>query len=496
MEIEDIPVGCIRLDLALPPKAPYLIIPRADIQANCVYEVKYLRYLIYTVLQISCTIIDADSGTPLQDNDALVSQGHYAPILDIVGVDAPYLCAIHPAIAETVRSPTPSQVHRESDFRDELVRRDGGCVFSGLKPDFAAGAHIIRFSKSHWLEDINQARAPDAENKVSHINDTRNGYLADPTYHKATEQFEMAILPTPNDVLQTSDVPPSTARTGEHVIPPGCAAPSDGRRYTCQWIGRKFRDVSRLRAGTDMMFLLQQADCFPSSYLLHYLYGVAAFMQWGRKREAITTRPHPVRVPSAQPAGPTYSPRHHPYGQVNEKRQAARPDAQPSGSGSGSSGGRKGRGKQRPPATVYRRIPDAETAADIILAYWHASPVYVDNPFLRLWGKPPIMVAGMTPCAVQGGLVCAVLPAGYHLGFQRRLCQETGSECLPIEGLALPYSGSAKGLASVARTMNKSARSHAIFSLTLPQKKFVGSGPPPRSSSPLAANGRFSSCAA
>jgi hypothetical protein len=126
------------------------------------------------------------------------------------------------------------------------------------------------------------------------------------------------------------------------------------------------------------MFLLQEDDCLPSSYLLHYLYRVAAFMAWGRKKDAITTRAHPVRVPSAQPAGPAYSPRHHPYGQVNEKRQSARPDAQASGSGSGSGGGRKGRTKQCPPATVYRRIPDAETAADIILAYWHASPVNID----------------------------------------------------------------------------------------------------------------------
>lgn len=36
----------------------------------------------------------------------------------------------------------------------------------------------------------------------------------------------------------------------------------------------------------------------------------------------------------------------------------------------------------------------------------------------------------------------------------------------------------------------QSSRSHAIFSLTLIQKKFVGSGPPPRSSSPLPPGGR------
>jgi len=36
----------------------------------------------------------------------------------------------------------------------------------------------------------------------------------------------------------------------------------------------------------------------------------------------------------------------------------------------------------------------------------------------------------------------------------------------------------------------QSSRSHAIFSLTLTQKKFVGSGAPPRSSSPLPPGGR------
>ncbi|KAJ7681788.1 hypothetical protein B0H17DRAFT_1161098 [Mycena rosella] len=60
----------------------------------------------------------------------------------------------------------------------------------------------------------------------------------------------------------------------------------------------------------------------------------------------------------------------------------------------------------------------------------------------------------------------------------------------PSEVMTLLRKGS-----SIRRTnetdMNaQSSRSHAIFSLTLTQKKFVGSGPPPRSSSPLPPNGR------
>ncbi|KAJ7067175.1 fatty acid synthase [Mycena amicta] len=41
--------------------------------------------------------------------------------------------------------------------------------------------------------------------------------------------------------------------------------------------------------------------------------------------------------------------------------------------------------------------------------------MYVDTPFSRLLGKPPIMVAGMTPSTVKAGFVSAVLDAGYHI---------------------------------------------------------------------------------
>jgi fatty acid synthase subunit beta len=41
--------------------------------------------------------------------------------------------------------------------------------------------------------------------------------------------------------------------------------------------------------------------------------------------------------------------------------------------------------------------------------------IHIDTPFSRLLGKPPIMVAGMTPTTVKSGFVSAVLSAGYHV---------------------------------------------------------------------------------
>ncbi|TIB03399.1 hypothetical protein E3P94_00662 [Wallemia ichthyophaga] len=41
--------------------------------------------------------------------------------------------------------------------------------------------------------------------------------------------------------------------------------------------------------------------------------------------------------------------------------------------------------------------------------------IHLDTPFSRMLGKPPLMVAGMTPCTVKGGFVSSVLNAGYHI---------------------------------------------------------------------------------
>lgn len=41
--------------------------------------------------------------------------------------------------------------------------------------------------------------------------------------------------------------------------------------------------------------------------------------------------------------------------------------------------------------------------------------IRLDTPFSRLLSKPPLMVAGMTPCTVGAGFNAAVLNAGYHI---------------------------------------------------------------------------------
>jgi hypothetical protein len=41
--------------------------------------------------------------------------------------------------------------------------------------------------------------------------------------------------------------------------------------------------------------------------------------------------------------------------------------------------------------------------------------IHIDTPFSHLLGKPPIIVASMTPTTVKASFVSAVLNAGYHV---------------------------------------------------------------------------------
>lgn len=54
---------------------------------------------------------------------------------------------------------------------------------------------------------------------------------------------------------------------------------------------------------------------------------------------------------------------------------------------------------------------------------------YVDTKFSRLLGRPPIMVAGMTPCTVPWDFVAATMNAGYHIELAGKPLTSIYSKC-------------------------------------------------------------------
>lgn len=63
-----------------------------------------------------------------------------------------------------------------------------------------------------------------------------------------------------------------------------------------------------------------------------------------------------------------------------------------------------------------KRIGDLFSCSSSLIHFSDSDgTIHIDTPFSRLLGKPPIMVAGMTPTTVKAGFVSAVLSAGYHI---------------------------------------------------------------------------------
>jgi fatty acid synthase subunit alpha len=52
---------------------------------------------------------------------------------------------------------------------------------------------------------------------------------------------------------------------------------------------------------------------------------------------------------------------------------------------------------------------------DVFVSRISDGKIHIDTSFSRLLGKPPLMVAGMTPTTVKAGFVSALLEAGYHV---------------------------------------------------------------------------------
>ncbi|KAJ3072082.1 beta subunit of fatty acid synthetase, partial [Quaeritorhiza haematococci] len=67
------------------------------------------------------------------------------------------------------------------------------------------------------------------------------------------------------------------------------------------------------------------------------------------------------------------------------------------------------------PNTVTYAPNWAEKYRPKLVRIANTNRIHIDTPFSRLLGKPPLMVAGMTPCTVDERFVSATINAGYHI---------------------------------------------------------------------------------
>ncbi|KAF9519465.1 hypothetical protein BS47DRAFT_1358081 [Hydnum rufescens UP504] len=191
-----VPPGYVRLILALDP-CFYLEIPLTEIDALCLSPRKYLVFLAWCILDLS----------------------H----------------AVDPKVVKTGTTGLSQTTETRDAFRDELLGRDGQCVFTGAD---AVVMHIIPFKcGSEWFRRIVENRAHDDENveNLTDINDIRNGMLALDLLRTWFDARGVAILKTPNRYLNRSDIPPRANRLCP--LPVGATYPL-AEHYTIQWLGQ------------------------------------------------------------------------------------------------------------------------------------------------------------------------------------------------------------------------------------------------------------------
>ncbi|KAH9004500.1 hypothetical protein EDB86DRAFT_3199514, partial [Lactarius hatsudake] len=190
------------------------------------------------------------------------------------------------------RATTSSSTSCRSDFRKEVVKRDGeSCVITGNPLDVCDAAHIIPRCKSdeylskvvedRW--DLYDPRPP----PINEVDDIQNGVLLTADLHRLHSKGEIALLKTPNHGLDPTDIrrfeqgPAGTVHITLHqLMKPKEDSPDmlealkhsgTPHPHAAFVFGAH---VDAFFNGTDRSLPL------PHVIVLDYMYGVAAYTRW------------------------------------------------------------------------------------------------------------------------------------------------------------------------------------------------------------------------
>ncbi|KAF7983186.1 hypothetical protein HWV62_23436 [Athelia sp. TMB] len=317
------PDGHVRLHLhqipsddttgADPLRDAYLEIPIKTIKTLCLSPLKYLRYLGWSTLgvdgHISTTL---QPGTCLPAEVIIKNRKTYYYIVDEEGplltmrrqvVD---LEVIKARTAVTSSSETWSEA--PDQLTDPVRERDLRCVFTGERRPLCAALHLIpRARGDEWLKCIiSNRRGMDGgvDIDLDSIDDVRNVLFGSVSIERLLNDRNIAILKTPNHVLDVDDIP--HAQDPRLSLTPNTGFPN-GIRFTAQYLQLPddYDTLDSVRHimpnNSDAMFKTgTPKDDLPAGIIIHYIYGATAFKWWGKHSallaDFVTPRP-PAAVP-------------------------------------------------------------------------------------------------------------------------------------------------------------------------------------------------------
>ncbi|KAH8981838.1 hypothetical protein EDB83DRAFT_2629735 [Lactarius deliciosus] len=265
----------------------FLSIPDSDVQRLSIYPFKWLWYVMFSICGARGRLSAIPGGTEID---------YESPSLN--------------DIADLYYKPLGN--YFPNDFRDKIIARDGSaCVVTRHPGVYCDAAHLVPWNKGdEYIQRVVKDRSPCYHQRgtlpsISGIDDVQNGVLLAKSVHSMLAQGAVAFLRTPNYGLDPTDISRvnlGQARTA-HFTLQQLKVPEDYSPATAAALGVMVNTVpvpafTFFAVGSNLDALFQGTsnengtseqgteNSLPPHIILDYMYGVAAYKQWGRQGES------------------------------------------------------------------------------------------------------------------------------------------------------------------------------------------------------------------
>ncbi|KAH9006076.1 hypothetical protein EDB86DRAFT_2824412 [Lactarius hatsudake] len=263
----------------------FLSISDSDVQRLSIYPFKWLRRGCLSAIP-GGPAIDYDSAT-LND----IADLYYKPLGNCVFVE-------YQSLDDQATSTFLTDC--SNDFRDKIIARGGSaCVVTRHPGEYCDAAHLYI---QRVVKDRSSNYLPESLPLISGIDDVQNGVLLAKSVHSMLAQGVVAFLRTPNYGLDPTDIPRvdlGQARTAHFTLQqlkvsedysPATAAALEAMAntlpvpaFTLFAVGSNLDALFQGTSNKNGTSEQGTGNSLPPHIILDYMYGVAAYKQWGRQ---------------------------------------------------------------------------------------------------------------------------------------------------------------------------------------------------------------------
>ncbi|KAF8341039.1 hypothetical protein F5887DRAFT_1076780 [Amanita rubescens] len=193
-----------------------LSIPLDKCDTFAINPLKWLRFLGFAIYGRQGYLSTSEAGAEIDDYTADIK----ARVYYFISNGEPRLVDVDAVGDRTSEASDLSA--RRSEFRANVVERDGTCVLTGNPARQCIACHIIPHAKgSNYMSNLirHRGEAYDYVDDIDDIDDTRNGLLLLSLLHLSFGAGELAFLKTPNFALTVDDIPYCPRRGANEASP-------------------------------------------------------------------------------------------------------------------------------------------------------------------------------------------------------------------------------------------------------------------------------------